>query len=204
MGDSIIYYVVDCFSGQVFDVNFDIIPNINDIYYFSNPEIPENAFCGRVSGESPSESSDYFALSGYESCITCYQSNNINFFAQICTDPEIFGGAISSYLFTQAPSINNKFYKICLEDEGEIFCICVEITGTTTEFTDAEFLIDGPFNDCDCLPLKEVGPEYIGCYVCSGETNTITLPHPTWTDLSGKSVVLLDAVQLGGINGLNS
>jgi len=39
---------------------------------------------------------------------------------------------------------------------------------------------------------------------CSGDTITIIPPHPTWTNEYGKAVVLLDAVVLGGINGLNS
>ena len=32
----------------------------------------------------------------------------------------------------------------------------------------------------------------------------INVPHPTWTNEYGKAVVQLDAVALGGINGLNS
>ena len=52
------------------------------------------------------------------------------------------------------------------------------------------------------------GTEYTICNICVNPTNvtinTITPPHPTWARLDGKAVILLDAVQLGGINGLNS
>ena len=47
------------------------------------------------------------------------------------------------------------------------------------------------------------------CVICcpctSGETITsVSVPHPTWTDIEGNAVVLLDMVQLGGLNGLNN
>jgi hypothetical protein len=47
---------------------------------------------------------------------------------------------------------------------------------------------------------------YNGCTTCdNGETyTTVQLPHPTWTDNYGNSVVQGNAVELGGRNGLNS
>ena len=39
---------------------------------------------------------------------------------------------------------------------------------------------------------------------CSGNTISVVPPHPVWTNTTGKAVVLLDAIALGGINGLNS
>jgi hypothetical protein len=60
------------------------------------------------------------------------------------------------------------------------------------------------------LPLPEysAGTEYIVCSICetnSGATTTnIYPPHPVWSRPDGKDVLLLDAVQLGGMFGLNS
>jgi hypothetical protein len=52
------------------------------------------------------------------------------------------------------------------------------------------------------------GTEYVSCLICgdsSGATATPTnVPHPTWVRPDGNAVVLLDAVQLGGMFGLNS
>jgi hypothetical protein len=47
------------------------------------------------------------------------------------------------------------------------------------------------------------------CVICcpceSGGTITqVSVPHPTWTDGTGRAVTLLDAVLLGGQNGLNN
>jgi hypothetical protein len=38
----------------------------------------------------------------------------------------------------------------------------------------------------------------------SGDTVSISPPHPTYLNGFGKAVIQLDAVELGGTNGLNS
>jgi hypothetical protein len=57
----------------------------------------------------------------------------------------------------------------------------------------------------EALAPLSAGTETKICIVdCSGNTISIVPPHPTWTNEQGKAVVLLDAVALGGMNGLNS
>ena len=57
----------------------------------------------------------------------------------------------------------------------------------------------------EALAPLSAGTENKICIIdCSGNTVSIVPPHPTWTNEQGKSVVLLDAVALGGMNGLNS
>ena len=57
----------------------------------------------------------------------------------------------------------------------------------------------------EALEPLQAGTEYNVCVIdCSGNTVSITPPHPTWTNEQGKAVVLLDAIVLGGMNGLNS
>jgi hypothetical protein len=57
----------------------------------------------------------------------------------------------------------------------------------------------------DALAPLSAGTEYNVCVLdCSGNTVSITPPHPTWLNDQGKAVVLLDAIELGGMNGLNS
>ena len=46
--------------------------------------------------------------------------------------------------------------------------------------------------------------EVLICEVCSGSTFTVEPPHPIWTDLYGNSVIQLNAITLGGMNGLNN
>ena len=56
-----------------------------------------------------------------------------------------------------------------------------------------------PFPD----PIS-AGTEYLVCVECSGSTFTITPPHPVWRGAYGNAITLLDAIVLGGPNGLNS
>lgn len=62
------------------------------------------------------------------------------------------------------------------------------------------------FLNCqDCSRPREAGNEYNLCLIdCSGNTYSVNVQHPVWTDLQGKSVLQLDAIQLGGINGYYS
>ena len=46
--------------------------------------------------------------------------------------------------------------------------------------------------------------EYLICIDCSGTTATRATPHPTYNDLTGGTVTQLNAVLIGGRNGLNS
>jgi hypothetical protein len=64
-------------------------------------------------------------------------------------------------------------------------------------------------NGCnECLNGFSAGTESESCTLCwdgSGYTATVVSPpHPKWTNLQGQTTILLDAIQLGGMNGLNS
>ena len=41
-------------------------------------------------------------------------------------------------------------------------------------------------------------------YECNGSDNPVYTPHPTYTNGRGKAVEQLNAVTIGGFNGLNS
>lgn len=57
----------------------------------------------------------------------------------------------------------------------------------------------------EALAPLSAGTEYNVCITdCNGNPVLVTPPHPTWTNEHGKAVVLLDAISLGGMNGLNS
>ena len=75
------------------------------------------------------------------------------------------------------------------------------------------FTASTPYTSClDCLeeniPSKSANTEYIECLVCwnaSGSTvHPVDPPHPVWTGIYGESITQMNAVTLGGPNGLNS
>jgi hypothetical protein len=84
-------------------------------------------------------------------------------------------------------------------------CISLTYSASTTGETNTTFLY-GPFDDCtECNAPLSAGTEYNICVLdCSGNTISITPPHPTYTNEFGKAVIQLDAIELGGLNGLNN
>jgi hypothetical protein len=59
------------------------------------------------------------------------------------------------------------------------------------------------------LEFMTAGTPYEACVICcpcgTGSTvNSVSTPHPVWTGLNGEVVVQARAVQVGGMNGLNS
>ena len=83
---------------------------------------------------------------------------------------------------------------------------CATFTGLTLTGETNYSYVSGPFLDCeDCNAPISAGTEYNVCVIdCSGNTVSIIPPHPTWTNGQGNAVVLLDAIVLGGMNGLNN
>lgn len=55
-------------------------------------------------------------------------------------------------------------------------------------------------------PLSPIsaGTEYFFCTICDGVATQVAPPHPVWTNNQGLDVILMDAVALGGPNGLNN
>lgn len=47
-----------------------------------------------------------------------------------------------------------------------------------------------------------VNPEYFMCVTCSGETSSVSVPHAIYSNGSGRDVIQLNTVALGGPNGL--
>jgi hypothetical protein len=54
------------------------------------------------------------------------------------------------------------------------------------------------------LPPISAGTEYFICNICDGVATQVAPPHPVWTNNQGLDVILMDAVALGGPNGLNN
>ena len=161
-----------------------------------------------ISGTTDPVTEGINSLTGYSSCLDCLQSINGAFLVVSCDYP-LLGGPVNATQFTQWPI--GQVYQICTDrDEFNLFtnegCLCFEVSATTTEPYQFGFNISGPFDDCsECKSPLSAGTESNVCVIdCSGNTVSITPPHPTWTNEQGKSVVLLDAIVLGGMNGLNS
>ena len=61
------------------------------------------------------------------------------------------------------------------------------------------------FDTCEECSPQSVNNEYTLCITdCNGDLIELTFPHPVWTNNYGTAVTQLDAVALGGPNGLNN
>ena len=61
------------------------------------------------------------------------------------------------------------------------------------------------FGSCEECSPQSVNPEYTLCVKdCDGNVVELFFPHPVWTNEYGTAVTQLNAVTLGGVNGLNN
>lgn len=108
--------------------------------------------------------------------------------------------------FIATTNIDTNFYLGNNYDDG-IYAI--------TSYNGNDYLFIGgemnypPFNHFGKLVNEALIPisantETRLCVECSGNTFTISAPHPTYTDGRGRAIVQLNAIALGGENGLNN
>ena len=166
----------------------------------------EQSYCGTV-GEVTSSppSADFGQL--YDDCCACLSgiTESLNFkFIRCDTSEEI---NIESFDFCGqygAPT-TGVTYEI---QSGSETPFCATFSGLSSTGVTNYLFVSGPFPLCeDCVspPPISAGTETIMCVIdCSGNTITVVPPHPTYLNEFGKSVVQLDAIELGGFNGLNS
>jgi hypothetical protein len=130
--------------------------------------------------------------------------------------------AISEFGFV--PSRDDVFY-IEINNVGGVYegtyTTCLRVTSieqlSQTDYQSQEVnfftinqIIFSNYSTCEeCLNGFSAGTETNVCNVCwdgSGYTVSVVsnIPHPTWTNTQGQAVVQLNAITLGGPNGLNS
>ena len=163
--------------------------------------------------------------SAFTSCYDCLvQNNTVVSFTDCVTSS---GYTINLSQLGYIPIIGSVFNMTITSVSGRTsgtFSGCFYITEilqySTDEYND---LIENLFtidellfsnysleNGCnECLNGFSAGTESTICVVCcpctTGETVTsVSAPHPTWTNGQGQAIVQLNAITLGGPNGLNN
>ena len=202
-----LYVATACTSATtyVFNVSVPSTASPGDTYQLSWGSVP--FICVTLTepvGEGL-ETGEYFTSDADITCEEC-SSSNIGVRAINCST-----GQYSVFNLTQEDYVRHYYSRprefYVFKTNGECYFIAnpcpqqpTDITSTITNYYDICF-------DCtpDPLPPISAGTEYNVCVIdCSGNTITIRPPHPTWTNEQGHAVVLLDAIVLGGMNGLNN
>lgn len=210
--DRVLYEATACTSATtyVFNVSVPSTANLGDTYQLSWGNIP--FICVTLTGPvfEGNQTGYYFSTDVQITCEEC-SSINIGVRAINCST-----GQYSVFNLTQEDYVRHYYSKprefYVFKTNGECYFIanpCPQIpTGTTA-------IITNYYDICyDCTPdnpepPRSAGTESTICVICydvlSGETVTVVSPpHPVWTDSRGIAVTQLNAITLGGMNGLNN
>ena len=148
----------------------------------------------------------------YSDCETC--KSNVRFGVTLINCGSFIETNISIPYDDYMTSIGGLFNTF-LADNGKCYfsnndCI-IPLSSTTVQRSFVNSYINCSYcNEASEVFVFSAGTPYEVCVICdnccgSGATATsVSVPHPTWTRPDGKSVILLDAVELGGMFGLNS
>ena len=159
----------------------------------------------------------------YSSCYDCLV-NNFTVVNLVACDDETITPAFPISAFGYIPIIDQVIYaEIEFNDRGftsytkcfkviEVMQVSETSYNTDYSFSNLNQIIFNNFsieNGCnECLYGFSSGTESTACNICwdgSGYTATaVSVPHPSYTNQFGQTVVQLNAIQLGGMNGLNN
>ena len=166
----------------------------------------EQSYCGTV-GEVTSSppSADFGQL--YDDCCECLSgiTESLNFKFIACNT--LLEINIEAFNFCNEYGVptTGMTYELQL---ASYVPFCATFTGLTSTGETNYHYVSGPSLSCeDCgeEPPISAGTEVFICYEnCSGGTATISVQHPTWANQYGQSVILQDAITLGGNNGYYS
>ena len=199
------YIINECLTNDEYIISASTTLTVGVVIRFI---FDEDVFCGTVIDESTEPiPSGYIYDAEYSDCCECLSGliGSLNFkFIRCDTLDEIDIVSTNFCNDFGLPTIGLT-YEIQFNSETPF---CATFTGLTSTGETNYSYVSGPFSvceDCENPPPISAGTEYNVCVIdCSGNTVSITPPHPTWTNEQGHAVVLLDAIALGGMNGLNN
>jgi hypothetical protein len=177
-----------------------------------------------IASDNPGSSGYTATTSVYSSCYDCLVSNYtvVNF--ESCDGLLGFNPVIAISEFGFVPSRDEVFYIEINNVGGAIegtYTTCLRVSSVEqlnqtvylreeANFFTINQIIFSNYSTCEeCLNGFSAGTETNVCNVCwdgSGYTVSVVsnIPHPTWTNAQGQAVVQLNAITLGGPNGLNN
>jgi len=160
----------------------------------------------------------------YSSCYECLIDNYTVVILSGCSSTFLFQPQFDLSQFGFIPTLGNIYYlqitNVGGSNEGtytECFTVSsveqlteTDYNSKITEYFTIDRIIFSNYSTCEeCLNGFSAGTETDVCNVCwdgTGYTTSVVtnIPHPTWTNGQGQAVKLLDAIVLGGPNGLNA
>jgi uncharacterized delta-60 repeat protein len=160
--------------------------------------------CGYIISEVTGITADTFSLyysdgaTTYENCDSCVSTIRYKATIKDCVTNEV------KYVTMTQSSIDQILNSGPIFSDGGIECY--EMLDYCIIPNNVGMLPYLFYDNCElCLAPLSANTESLVCVVdCSGNTISVTPPHPVYTNLRGKAVVQLNMITLGGENGLNS
>ena len=144
-------------------------------------------------------------VDSYDDCISCIKDGGGVFIFSECSDPtSLFSIDVNE--FNTVPSFLQSYY---LELTGSTGCFVFQEWNPSDIPDESISLILGPYEECNVCEGYNIptsaNTEYTLCTTdCDGNPVELEFPHPVYTNNYGNAVTQLNAVQLGGPNGLNN
>jgi hypothetical protein len=179
--------------------------NIGDVVNVENVNFPVFD-CFTITSEANSGDTVTFEInSGETSCISCIQNVGGVFVFSECSDP-MSSVNINVNEFNTVPSFSQSYY---LELTGSTGCYVFDGWDPSDVPNESISLILGPYEECNVCEGYNIptsaNTAYTLCTLdCDGNLVELEFPHPVYTNNYGNAVTQLNAVQLGGPNGLNN
>jgi hypothetical protein len=188
---------------------------------------PDNInYCLEITGVDEPSGGITATTDTYSSCYDCLVNNFTIVSGYFCDNVDITPVfPISAFGFIPVPG-QVIYAEIEYNDRGDFttYTTCfyvnevIQVSETTyiddyeSNFSNLNQIIFNNFsieNGCnECLNGFSAGTESTACNICwdgSGYTaSVVSVPHPTWTNGQGQAVIQLNAITLGGPNGLNN
>ena len=219
-----------CIDGAIKKLDYNGLPVIPGQYWsaWDILDEPELAISNCViAGDEESIGATLTAITQYNSCYECFVDNYTTVRLSPCDEtlglPRTVDIDIAQFGFIPVENqvLYLEFTNTGITTPGT-WIGCYRVEGVTQN-AEADYLtldlstidqiIHSNFsleNGCnECLNGFSAGTESTICVVCcpctTGETITSVIPpHPTWTNSQGDAVIQLNAITLGGPNGLNN
>jgi hypothetical protein len=219
-----------CNDGVTFgSINFSgqPIPIGSFITGYETTAPPDNInYCFEITGDDEPSGTITATTETYSSCYDCLV-NNFTIVSLVACDDETITPVFPISAFGYIPIVEQVIYaEIEVNDRGDFttYTKCFKVNEVIQvseivyvddyepNFSNINQIIFSNFsieNGCnECLYGFSAGTESTSCQICwdgSGYTATVvSVPHPSYTNQFGQTVVQLDAIQLGGMNGLNN
>jgi hypothetical protein len=171
--------------------------------------------CFTIGSEVTNPATEFISgRTNYDTCIDCFTGNSYFMYFENC-DNDILNRFDSSNYFSfgtgnTIPTIGLIYYMVTGEESIPVCLKFLYFSIDSIGVRATDPVIKNTYTTClDCLPPLSAGTIVEICQVCTDNSGTTTstfidAPHPTWTNGNGRSVVQLNMVALGGMNGLNS